>query len=64
VLKRRRGITQQDSHPVRGADGFDDERLVRLLRGGNEPAFIALVGRHHGAMIRLARFLCSEQDDG
>jgi len=34
---------------------MDDRELVRSLRDGDEQAFVALVGRHHGPMIRLAQ---------
>ncbi len=35
----------------------DDERVLRGLRAGDEAAFLALVDRHHGAMVRVARLL-------
>ncbi len=37
--------------------GTDDERVLRGLRAGDEAAFLALVDRHHGAMVRVARLL-------
>lgn len=37
------------------AGGADDQAMVRLLREGDEGAFMALVARHHGPMVRLAR---------
>lgn len=33
----------------------EDVRLLERLRAGDEDAFVALVGRHHGTMLRLAR---------
>jgi RNA polymerase sigma-70 factor (ECF subfamily) len=33
----------------------DDAALVARLRNGDEAAFTALVARHHGALLRLAR---------
>lgn len=32
----------------------DDQRLLVLLRSGNEAAFVALVKRYHGPLVRLA----------
>ena len=32
-----------------------DIELVERLRAGDEQAFVALVGRHHGSMLRVAR---------
>lgn len=42
---------------VRGRDDAvdDDVRLLERLRAGDEAAFVTLVGRHHDAMLRLAR---------
>lgn len=33
----------------------DEAELVRRLRAGDEAAFAIIVGRHHAAMVRLAR---------
>ena len=35
--------------------GYADRALVERLRSGDEKAFRDLVGRHHGAMIQVAR---------
>ena len=35
--------------------GFDEWAQVDALRHGEESAFVALIGRHHGALGRLAR---------
>src|ERR1700689_4256660 len=44
----------------RARRGFDeDEELVARLRAGDEQAFVALVARHHAAMLRLARSFVS-----
>jgi len=43
----------RDPGPV-SATGTDDARLVAELRAGDEAAFVELVERHHGAMVRLA----------
>lgn len=42
---------------VRDRDDAVDEdvRLLERLRAGDEAAFVTLVGRHHDAMLRLAR---------
>lgn len=49
------------STPVgRLPDGHDDAALVAALIAGDEAAFVALVDRHHAAMIRVAsRFVPS-----
>ena len=39
----------------RSAAGEGDAQLLGRLRAGNESAFVELVGRHHHAMVRLAR---------
>ena len=40
---------------------MNDARLLPLLRAGEELAFMELVGRHHAAMVRLARsYVASE----
>jgi RNA polymerase sigma-70 factor (ECF subfamily) len=44
---------------LRGVDS--DARLVELLRDGDEAAFVTLVGRYHGPMVRLARSIVSSQ---
>jgi len=36
-----------------------DEELLERLRAGDEDAFVVLVGRHHEAMLRLARTFVS-----
>jgi RNA polymerase sigma-70 factor, ECF subfamily len=33
----------------------EDDELVARVRAGDEQAFVALVARHHGSMMRLAR---------
>lgn len=38
---------------------IDDAQLIKLLRGGNEAAFVALIERHHASMLRLARVYVS-----
>ncbi len=43
-LRRRRGAPATD----------EDAELVARLRAGDEQAFVALVSRHHAAMLRLA----------
>ncbi len=35
--------------------GEDEQELIERLRAGDEQAFVTLVARHHGAMLRLAR---------
>ena len=37
------------------ADAPDERELVAALRSGDESAFLGLVERHHGAMIRVAQ---------
>ena len=37
----------------------EDEELLTRLRAGEEQAFVALVARHHAAMLRLARSFVS-----
>jgi len=37
------------------AAGEDEGELLARLRAGDEEAFVTLVARHHGAMLRLAR---------
>ena len=32
-----------------------DEQLLRRVRAGDEAAFVALVGRYHGSLVRVAR---------
>lgn len=44
------------SPPEAAFEDPDDDWLVEGLRGGNEAAFRALLRRHEGAMLRLARF--------
>lgn len=39
----------------RTAAGEDERELLAQLRAGDEQAFVTLVARHHGAMLRLAR---------
>jgi len=39
----------------RSAGEDEDAALVKRLREGDEQAFLALVGRHQGSMLRLAR---------
>jgi RNA polymerase sigma-70 factor, ECF subfamily len=49
--QRRRRLTA-----AAGSDGADeDAELVARLRAGEEQAFVALAGRHHAAMLRVAR---------
>jgi RNA polymerase sigma-70 factor (ECF subfamily) len=43
-LRRRRATPVMD----------EDEELVARLRAGDEQAFVALVSRHHAAMVRVA----------
>ena len=38
---------------------MSDEELLERLRAGDEDAFVVLVGRHHEAMLRLARTFVS-----
>ena len=38
-----------------------DDVDLEALRGGDERAFLALVNRHHAAMIRVARFYVASQ---
>jgi len=38
-----------------GVAGDGEAELIRRLRAGDEAAFVALVDRHHAAMVRLAR---------
>jgi RNA polymerase sigma-70 factor, ECF subfamily len=41
------------------SDAEADGELVERLRAGDEQAFVALVARHHAAMLRLARSFVS-----
>jgi RNA polymerase sigma-70 factor (ECF subfamily) len=48
------------SRERRGAVSLDeDSQLVARLRAGDEQAFVALVSRHHAAMLRLANSFVS-----
>lgn len=40
----------------------DDQRLLALLRSGDEAAFVALVHRHHRALVRLAVSFVKRED--
>jgi len=40
-----------------------DERLVAAILGGDEGAFVVLVGRHQGALARLIRHQVGDGDD-
>ena len=49
---------RRDGAPTNRAEcaaGLDEPELVRRLRSGDEAAFVALVDRHHAAMVRVAR---------
>jgi RNA polymerase sigma-70 factor, ECF subfamily len=48
---------QTDAAPLRAAEDVD----LAALRAGDERAFLALVTRHHGAMLRVARLHVSSQ---
>src|ERR1700680_261289 len=50
-----------DSQGPRLRDVEYDATLVDRLRGGDEEAFVTLVGRYHEPMVRLARSLVSSQ---
>lgn len=50
---RRSSSDERDGGPA-PASG-DEAALVAALRAGDERAFTALVERHHGAMVRVAR---------
>jgi RNA polymerase sigma-70 factor, ECF subfamily len=39
----------------------DDARFLKRLRAGDEAAFVALVGAHHDAMVRLATTFVSSR---
>jgi RNA polymerase sigma-70 factor, ECF subfamily len=39
----------------------EDEQLLARLRAGDEEAFVALVGRYHDSMLRLARTYVSSR---
>jgi len=54
-MKSQRGAIGEDMTTIGYADDLNDVQLVAMLRDGDELAFIELVGRHHAAMIRLAR---------
>jgi RNA polymerase sigma-70 factor (ECF subfamily) len=45
---------ESPSVPGPSARPADDERELAALRAGDERAFLALVNRHHGAMLRVA----------
>lgn len=47
--------TTADSGTSAAAASEDDARLVAALRAGDEAAFMRLVDRYHGAMLRLAQ---------
>jgi RNA polymerase sigma-70 factor (ECF subfamily) len=47
------------SRRLRGVE--TDATLVERLRGGDEAAFVTLVGRYHEPMVRLARSIVSSQ---
>ncbi|HEX6393808.1 MAG TPA: RNA polymerase sigma factor [Acidimicrobiales bacterium] len=62
MLKHQRGAIRQNMTTIGQAGGLSDVELVTMLLDGNQLAFMELVGRHHAAMIRLARsYVCSEQ---
>ena len=44
----------QEQLPDPSAPGSDDARLVEALRSGREEAFLAVVQRHQGSMLRVA----------
>src|ERR1700680_1935599 len=50
-----------DSQGPRLRDVEYDAPLVGRLRGGDEEAFVTLVGRYHEPMVRLARSMVSSQ---
>ena len=45
----------------RGVPSAEEQRLLERLRGGDEAAFVALIERHHSAMIRLAMVYVSRR---
>jgi RNA polymerase sigma-70 factor (ECF subfamily) len=47
-------MAASDGHDRGGAEPADDARIVAALRAGDEAAFVALVERHHRAMVRIA----------
>lgn len=55
MLKGRREDARAALATVDHADEFNDSRMLAMLRAGDEEAFVELVGRHHTAMVRLAR---------
>lgn len=61
TLNDKRGGIRANGSTIGHAEGDTDVQLVRMLRGGDELAFIELVGRHHEAMIRLARSYVSSE---
>ena len=61
MLKHQRGTIREPTTTIGAADGLSDVQLVAMLRDGDELAFMELVGRHHAAMMRLARSYVSSQ---
>jgi RNA polymerase sigma-70 factor, ECF subfamily len=47
-------VAASDGQDRGDAEARDDERTVEALRAGDEAAFLALVERHHRAMVRTA----------
>lgn len=51
-----------ETAPVAIGELPDDATLVARLRAGDEPTFAALVARHHGPMVRVARAYVKSDD--
>jgi RNA polymerase sigma-70 factor (ECF subfamily) len=44
-----------------GLSGREEQELLQRLRSGDEAAFVTLIDRHHGALLRLAQVFLSSR---